>query len=92
MRPKVFSKKGGLDNFAKMHRKITVLESLFNKFTAMEVCNFFKKTLQHKCFPLNFAKFLRTPFLFFYRTSTVAAPECMTPEYLTFIFYQKYLL
>ena len=25
-------------------------------------CNFFKKRLQHRCFPVKFAKFLRTPF------------------------------
>ena len=28
-----------------------------------EVCNFGKKRLCHGCFPANFAKFLRTPFL-----------------------------
>ena len=26
-------------------------------------CNFIKKRLWYKCFPVNFAKFLRTPFL-----------------------------
>ena len=26
-------------------------------------CNFIKKRLWHKCVPVNFAKFLRTPFL-----------------------------
>ena len=25
-------------------------------------CNFIKKRFRHKCFPLHFAKFLRTPF------------------------------
>ena len=28
-----------------------------------EACNFIKKRLWHRCFPVNFAKFLRTPFL-----------------------------
>ena len=28
-----------------------------------ETCSFLKKILWHRCFPLNFAKFLRTPFL-----------------------------
>ena len=32
-----------------------VLESLF--------CNFIKKRLQHRCFPLNITTFLRTPIL-----------------------------
>ena len=27
-----------------------------------KVCNFLKKKLQHKCFPVNIAKFLRTNF------------------------------
>ena len=32
------------------------------KFLA-EACNFINKRLWHMCFPVNFAKFLRTPFL-----------------------------
>ena len=35
--------------------------------------NFVKKRLQHRLFPVKFAKFLRTPF--FYRTAPVAASE-----------------
>ena len=35
------------------------------------VCNFIKKKLWHRCFPVNFMKFLRTPL--FYRTPLVAA-------------------
>ena len=34
-------------------------------------CDFIKKRLWHRCFPVNFAKFLRTPFL--YRTPLVVA-------------------
>ena len=42
-----------------IHRKIPVLDSLFNKkdFTK----NFIEKILKHKCFPVNVAKFLRIP-------------------------------
>ena len=29
----------------------------------LEACNFIKKRLWHRCFPVNFVKFLRTPFL-----------------------------
>ena len=51
--------KGRHKNFATFTGKhLFVLESLFNK-----VCNFIKKRLKHKCFPLNIAKFLRTPTL-----------------------------
>ena len=35
-----------------IHRKVASLQ-----------CNFTKKRLQHRCFPLNIAKFLRTPVL-----------------------------
>ena len=44
-------------------RKTPVLESLFHKFTGLKTCNFIKKRLQHRCSPVNIAKFLRTPFL-----------------------------
>ena len=34
----------------------------FAKFTGMlQACSFIKNRLQHRCFPLNIAKFLRTP-------------------------------
>ena len=36
-------------------------ELLFNKVTGLKVCNFIKKRLQHRCFLVNIAKFLRTP-------------------------------
>ena len=42
------------------------MESLFNKVAgllqAFKACNFIKKRLQHSCFPVNIAKFLRTAF------------------------------
>ena len=40
-----------------------MLESLFNKVSCLKACNFIKKRLQHRCFSLNIAKSLRTPFL-----------------------------
>ena len=49
--------------FRKSHRKLPVLEFLFNKVICLKDCIFVKKRLQHLCFPLTFAKFLRTPFL-----------------------------
>ena len=38
-------------------------ESLFNKVTGLRPVTLLKKRLWHRCFPVNFAKFLRTPFL-----------------------------
>ena len=47
-----------------IHRKIPVLESLFNKVADFQACNFMKKkTLQHRYFPVNFAKFSRKSIL-----------------------------
>ena len=34
----------------------------FNGFYMKQTCNFIKKRLQHKCVPMNIAKFLKTPF------------------------------
>ena len=40
----------------------TVLESLFNNIACFQACNFIKKTLQHKCFPVNIEIFKNTCF------------------------------
>ena len=39
-----------------------MLESLFNKIADLKACNFIKKGLQHRCFSVNIAKSLITPF------------------------------
>ena len=40
-----------------------MLEPLFNKAADLQVCNFIKKGLQHRCFHVITEKFLRTPIL-----------------------------
>ena len=40
-----------------------MLESLLNKVAALQDCNFTKKRLQHRCFPVNVVKFFWTPIL-----------------------------
>ena len=52
-RPEVFCKKGVLRYFAKFTGK---------HLTHM-TCNFIKKRLWHRCFPVSFANFPRAPFL-----------------------------
>ena len=42
--------------------KVPVLKSLFNKVAGIQAYNSIKKKLQHRCFPVNIAKFLRTAF------------------------------
>ena len=51
-----------LVTFRNNHRKTPVLESLFNKVAHLKACSFIKKRLQHRCFHVNIAKFLRTAF------------------------------
>ena len=59
-RPEVFYKKSWSRKFKNINRKTPVLESLFNKVADLQICNFIKKRLKHRCFPVNTAKFLRT--------------------------------
>ena len=40
-----------------------LFESLSNKVPGLQACNFIKKRLQHRCFPVNIAKRLRTSIL-----------------------------
>ena len=73
-RPVAFQKQSFADvlqnrcswKFRKFHRKVVVLESLFNKVAVLTACNFIKNRLQHKCFPekskIYITKYLRTPF------------------------------
>ena len=59
--PDVFYKKAVLKKFCNIPSKTPVLESLFNKIEDLQVCNFIKKRLQHRWFPVNIAKLLRKP-------------------------------
>ena len=58
-RPDVFCKKGFLRNFAKFPGKYLCQSFFFNKVAAFRLATLLKKRLWH---PVNFAKFLRTPF------------------------------
>ena len=55
-------KKGVLRNFAKFTGKFLCQSLFFNKVAEAWACNFIKKEIWHWYFPVNFAKFLRTPF------------------------------
>ena len=46
----------------KFYRKKPVLESLFNKVAGIQVCNFIKKRLRHRCFPLKLANIFKKHF------------------------------
>ena len=38
-----------------------MLESLFNNVACLKACNFIEKRLTHRCFPVQYAKFLTAP-------------------------------
>ena len=59
----VFCKKSVLKNFAKFTEKHLCQSLFFNKVAGLRPATLLKKRLWHRCFSVNFAKFLRTPFL-----------------------------
>ena len=52
-----------LRNFAKFTGKHPCQTLFLNKVADLKPITLLKKRLWHRCFPVNFAKFLRTPFL-----------------------------
>ena len=68
--PAVFSKKRVLKIFSKFKRKHLYESLSFNKVAGLRSATLLKKRLWHRCFLVNFVKFLRT---LFYRTPIVAA-------------------
>ena len=56
-------KKGILRNFTKFTEKHLFQNLFFDKVTGFRPAPLRKKRLWHRCFPLNFAKLLRTLFL-----------------------------
>ena len=65
--PEVFCKKGILKIFAKFIEKHLCQSFLFNKVAFVRPATLLKKRLWHRCFPVNFRKYLRT--LLLYNTS-----------------------
>ena len=62
-RPEMFCKKGILRIFAKITGKHLCQSLLINKVVALRPATLSKKRLLHRCFPVNFAKLLGTPFV-----------------------------
>ena len=56
-------KNGALLNFIKFTGKHLCQGLLFNKIAGLGAATLLKKKLRRRCFPLNLAKFLRTPYL-----------------------------
>ena len=62
-RQEVFCKKDVLRNFAKFTGKHLCQSFFFNKVAGLRLAALLKKKLWHRCFRVNFAKFLRTSIL-----------------------------
>ena len=54
---------GSLKNFTKLIGKHLCQNLFLNEVAGLRPANLFKKKLPHKCFSVNFVKFLRTTFL-----------------------------
>ena len=59
----MFCRKGVLRNFAKFTGKQLCQSLFFNKVAGLGPAFCLKKRIWHRCFPVNFVKFFRTPFL-----------------------------
>ena len=59
----MFYKNGVLKNFAKFTGKYLFQSLFYNKVAGLGPVTLVEKRLWHWCFPVNFAKFLRTLFL-----------------------------
>ena len=64
-------KKGVVRTFAKFTGKHMCQRLFFNKVAGLRPASLLKKRLWHRCFPVNIAKFLRTPFF----TETPGRPK-----------------
>ena len=60
--PEVFCEKGVLKNFAKLTGEHLCWSLFLNKVSGIRPETSLKKRLQHRYFPVNFAKFLRANF------------------------------
>ena len=62
-RPEMFCKNVVLKNFTKFTRKHVFQSLFFNKVADLRRATLLKKKLWHRCFPVNFVKFLRRSIL-----------------------------
>ena len=62
-RPEMFCRKDAFRNLEKFTGKHLCQSLFFNKVAGLRPAALLKKRLWHRCFPVNFSKFLRTLFL-----------------------------
>ena len=78
-RPDVFCDKGALRNFTKFTGRHLCQSIFFNKVAGLRPATSLKKRLWHRCFPVNFDNFLRTPVL---QNTSGRLPLYGTEQYL----------
>ena len=78
-------KKGVLKNFAKFTEKHLYRNLFFNGVACLRPATLLKKILRHRRFPVNFARFLRTPFS--QNTSRRLLICCVYPFCLRFVYF-----
>ena len=61
-RPEVFRQTGILKNLSKFTEKHLCQSLFFNKVAGLMPATLSKMRFLHRCFPVNFVKFIRTPF------------------------------
>ena len=61
--PEMLCKKGLLINFTEFTGKNRCQGLFLNKVADLRPATILRKRLWHRCFPMNFAKFVRTPFI-----------------------------
>ena len=88
-RLEVFCKKGVLRNFTKFTGKYLCQSLFFNKVAGLRPATLLKKRLWHRCFPVHFAKFLKTNFLTEH-LRWLLLHELATEE-STFTYFKRYL-
>ena len=89
--PEVFFKRDVLENFANFKGNCLYWSLSLIKFQSSSPQLYFKKSLQHRCFPMNFAKFSRTTLdvcLWFFTISR----EVSHYAFLSVAFYNKTFL
>ena len=89
--PEIFCKKGVLKNFAKFTGKHLCQCLVFNTVAGLRPATSLKKRLWHTYFPVNFAKFLRTPFLILSTSGGCFYTQQMALESTETIFSEVYL-
>ena len=78
----VFCKKVVLKNLAKFTGKRLCQNLFFNKVSDLRPATLFKKRLWHRCFPVKFAKFSRTPFMEHLWWLLLLFAVCINPKFV----------